>query len=134
MPRGQAVTDLNRMKLMGRLLGWLAVIVIAILSLVPGDIRPHTGAPGPFEHVAAYLGTAGLLTFGYGGRRLPGTIVVSLSLYSAVFEIAQTQIPGRNAAVTDFVASSIGAVLGGIAGWILLKGLERIFGQQIGTK
>lgn len=125
---------INRMKLIARLLGWSAVIIIAVLSLVPGDIRPHTGAPGPFEHVAAYLGTAVLLTVGYGGNRLPGAIVLSLSFYSAVFEIVQTQIPGRNAAVSDFVASTLGAALGGIAGWILLKGLEHIWGRPIGMK
>jgi len=72
---GYAVIDQNRIKLIGRLLGWLAVIVIAILSLVPGDIRPHTGAPGALEHLAAYLGTAGLLTFGYGGKRSPVAII-----------------------------------------------------------
>jgi hypothetical protein len=124
------VIDINRMKLFARVLGWSAVIFIAVLSLVPGDMRPHTGAPGPFEHVAAYLGTAGLLTVGYGSKRLAGIIVISLSFYSAIFEIAQTQIPGRNPAVADFVASSIGAALGGIAGWIFLKGLERILGSR----
>jgi len=27
--------------------GWLGVLIIAILSLVPGNLRPHTVLPGP---------------------------------------------------------------------------------------
>jgi hypothetical protein len=126
---GYAVIDQNRIKLIARLLGWFAVIVIAILSLVPGDIRPHTGAPGALEHLAAYLGTAGLLTFGYGGKRSPVAIILSLSFYSAVFEIAQIQILGRHAAFSDFVASTTGAIVGSALVWIVLKALERISGS-----
>jgi VanZ like family len=119
------VIDQTWIKLIARLIGYLAVIAIGILSLVPGDMRPHTGAPGTFEHVAAYLGTAGLLTFGYGEKR-PAITVLSLSLYSAAFEIAQTQIPGRHAAFSDFLASTIGAIVGSALAWTALKALKYI--------
>ena len=39
---------------MARVLVWLSVVAITVLSLLPGDYRPHTGAPGRVEHFAAY--------------------------------------------------------------------------------
>jgi hypothetical protein len=47
--------------------GWLAVLIIAILSLVPGNLRPHTVLPGPLEHTLAYALTGAALAFGYRG-------------------------------------------------------------------
>jgi len=38
------VIDLKQGRLIARLVGLLAVLAIAILSLVPGDVRPHTGS------------------------------------------------------------------------------------------
>ena len=35
---------------MARVLVWLSVVAITVLSLLPGDYRPHTGAPGRVEH------------------------------------------------------------------------------------
>jgi hypothetical protein len=123
------VIDQNRIKLIARLIGWLAVVAIGVLSLVPGDMRPHTGAPGTFEHVAAYFGAAGMLAFGYGNRRAALATALSLPLYSAAFEIAQSQIPGRHAAFSDFVASTIGVIVGSGLAWIALKVLNYISGR-----
>jgi hypothetical protein len=39
-------------------------LVIGVLSLVPGTLRPETGAPGQFEHFVAYLGAATFLALG----------------------------------------------------------------------
>jgi hypothetical protein len=49
-----------------KIAGGLAVVAFAVLSLVPWQLRPHTGAPESLEHVAADALTGGLLTFGYG--------------------------------------------------------------------
>jgi VanZ family protein len=111
----------KQIKLAAQLGGFLSIIIIAVLSLVPGSMRPHTGAPSQFEHVAAYVLAAGFLTVGYDNRRYPAVIALFLSIFSAVLEIAQTQIPGRNAAVLDFVASSIGAVIGCALTWVVLR-------------
>ena len=111
----------KQIKLAAQLGGFLSIIIIAVLSLVPGSMRPYTGAPSQFEHVAAYVLAAGLLTLGYGNRRYPAVIALFLSIFSAVLEIAQTQIPGRNAAVLDFVVSSIGAVIGCALTWVVLR-------------
>lgn len=119
--------DQKQVNLLARLFGWLAVIAIGLLSLVPGDMRPHTGAPGPLEHVAAYIGAAGLLTISYKKMCHTLVIVLCLSIYSAVLEIAQIQIPGRHAAFFDFAASTAGSVIGSALAWIVLRALPRDF-------
>ena len=53
---------------------WLAIaclLAIAVLSLVPGDDRPHTGYSGNIEHLVAYVGTA-FFTSAF----LPGSVVI----------------------------------------------------------
>jgi VanZ family protein len=117
----------KQIKLASQLGGFLAIIIIAVLSLVPGSMRPHTGAPSQFEHVAAYVLAAGLLTVGYDNRRYPAVIALFLSIFSGALEIAQIQIPGRNAAVLDFVASSLGALIGCSLAWFAVRVLSRDF-------
>ena len=95
-----------------KIAGGLAVVAFAVLSLVPSELRPHTGAPGPLEHLAAYAIAAGLLTFGYDKRSQPFVIVLSLCLYAAILEIAQIWVPGRDPKFIDFAASSAGALIG----------------------
>ena len=41
-----------------RAAGYAAILLIGVLSLIPGTLRPETGAPGQFEHFVAYLGAA----------------------------------------------------------------------------
>ena len=110
---------------LAKLAGSLAVVVIAILSLIPGSIRPHLVAQPKLEHVAAYLLTAAFLTLGYGKDRYPTLIAAGLSVYSVILEIAQLGIPGRHAQVLDVVSSSIGAVIGCSLAWIALRTLSR---------
>ena len=94
---------------LARVLAWLAVLVIIILSVLPGNERPHTGASGQFEHIMAYSITSALLIF---SGNAPAPIIVGLSLLSGQMEIIQISIPGRHASFADFAASSIGAVIG----------------------
>jgi VanZ family protein len=112
-----------------KIAGALAVVAFAVLSLVPRELRPHTGAPEFLEHVAAYALAGALLTLGYGKRRQPLTIVLSLSLYAAILEIAQIWAPGRNPKFIDFVASSAGALMGSVLAWIGLRA-TRLTGKR----
>ena len=105
--------------------GWLAVVAFAVLSLLPWELRPHTGAPGSLEHTVAYAIGAGLLTLGYQKRSQPFVIVLSLSLYAAILEIAQIWVPRRHPAVIDFAASSAGALIGAALVWIGLRATKR---------
>src|SRR6187401_708414 len=98
-----------------RLVQWLsyaAVLGIIILSLVPGSARPHTGAPGQGEHTIAYLLTAFL--FGLRGKSWPQLLRAGIFLiaYAGILETAQVWVPGRTSQIGDFVASSIGILIG----------------------
>ncbi|MEH3143969.1 MAG: VanZ family protein [Methylobacterium frigidaeris] len=87
-----------------------AVGLLCVLSLVPGNGRPHTGAPGQFEHVVAYALTGAALALRLRSRRV--AIIAGLVVLAAVLETAQIWVPGRTAQVIDFLASSAGALIG----------------------
>ena len=108
-----------------RIIGWLAVLGIGVLSLVPGDMRPHTGASGKFEHAAAYFVTAAILAFGYESRRHAMAVALLLCFYAAVLEMAQLLVPGRIAALAGFAASVSGVFIGSALGWIVLRAIRR---------
>ena len=94
-----------------RAAGYAAILLIGVLSLIPGTLRPETGAPGQFEHFVAYMGAAALLALGFGGTgwRSQGLWLVP---YAAALETAQLFIPGRHSRFSDFAVSSLGALLG----------------------
>jgi VanZ family protein len=106
--RGPLVSAVDRIL---RIAGYACVVLIGILSLLPGTLRPDTGAPGKLEHLIAYLGAATLLAL---GRSVPHQRWQALWLIpcAGALELAQLYIPERHARFSDFVVSSIGAALG----------------------
>jgi hypothetical protein len=118
------VIDQRKIQLLFKLIGLLAVVGLIILSLVPGDLRPHTGASGPVEHIAAYFLTAGSLSYGFCKSRSPAIIVLFLSIFSGAVEIVQIYIPDRHSDFVDFVASTTGACIGAALAWIVLHALS----------
>jgi len=95
--------------MLSRLAGWMAVAVIAILSLVPGRARPHVLASSHAEHLAAYFIAAALLTLGYPLRRDAAMIAMLLPIYAALLELLQLWVPDRMARPNDVVAGTLGA-------------------------
>ena len=65
-----------------RIAGWLAVAAIVVLSLLPGQDRPHSGAPGELEHLFAYLVAAVVLGIGYPERKTQVKLALFLVLLS----------------------------------------------------
>jgi hypothetical protein len=98
-----------------RAVGWACVVAIIVLSVVPGNERPHTGVPGQIEHVLAYCGAATLLGLGYPTAMARFRMVAMLALLAAVLEVIQLWIPGRYSQFIGFVAGSAGACLGMLA-------------------
>ena len=107
-------TLLDRFRLGGAMLKALAgacCLVIIVLSLLPGNERPHTGFSGNIEHVVAYAGTACFVALALL-RRPVAVLVIAFSAASAVFEICQIWIPGRSAGFDNWFASTLGALIG----------------------
>ncbi|MFG1265915.1 VanZ family protein [Xanthobacter aminoxidans] len=111
-----------------RAISYLAVgtwITIAILSVLPGNLRPHTGFSGDWEHVAAYTGAAALTVVAF--QRLPvGLIIAAFSAASAVFEATQLFIPGRSTLLSNWVASTFGAAAGVLIAKLILNATFRL--------
>jgi VanZ family protein len=105
---------LDRLQPGGAMLKVLAAaccLVIIVLSLLPGNERPHTGFSGNIEHVVAYAGTACFVALALRRPSLP-VLVIAFSAASAFFEICQIWIPGRSAGFDNWFASTLGAVIG----------------------
>jgi VanZ family protein len=94
---------------------WICVVIIIVLSVLPGSLRPHTMASGHVEHFIAYAGT-GFLFAPSSGPRARIAAAIGLAALSGALELVQLKIPGRTAEFSGFFASSIGAWLGLLAG------------------
>jgi hypothetical protein len=94
-----------------RTIGWIGVAMIVVLSLVPGWARPQNvlGLPGGYEHLLAYMLTAGTLGLAYREATSRALLLTLLVICAALLEIAQIWVPGRTSQLIDFGASSIGA-------------------------
>ena len=111
MGRFDRYVYLNRRKL--RAGAWFCVVLLAYLSLIPGDLQVRTGLSGLLEHLVAYLGTAMLFALGYPHKR--PQIGLALVAYAGLLENLQVFSPGRMAHPLDACASATGAVLGVVA-------------------
>ena len=101
---------------------WLCVTALIVLSLLPGELRPHTGMEGRLEHFIAYAITGLIATWAY---RMPVRAVVGLALLSCVMELLQIYVPFRTAAVLDAVASSLGGAVGSGIGLLVSAAFAR---------
>jgi VanZ family protein len=98
----------------------LGTLGIAVLSLVPIQLRPHVLAVSQFEHVGAYFATAAAFAIALRKPREVIGVIVFLSLLAAALEVAQFWVPGRTSRISDWIAGTVGAS----AGVILVLGLS----------
>ena len=110
-----------------RIAAWSCVVLLAILSWLPGDAMIRTGIDGRIEHVTAYLGTMLVVSAAYAVRS--GVLRLGLLLigYAAILELGQNFAPGRHPSPFDFAASSLGV----IAGAIIFRLVWRLFGDTL---
>ena len=93
------------------------IVLLLVLSWLPGSEMVRTGSGGRVEHATAYFLTA--IIMGLTNRETPRLLVQSLLLVvlAAILEVGQLFVPGRTAAFLDFAASSTGAAIGGLVIW-----------------
>lgn len=104
-----------------RTAGWVGLAVIVVLSLLPGSERPQSalGLPGKYEHLLAYMLTAGALGLAYRKAATRAALLTLFVICAALLETAQLLVPGRTARLIDFGASSIGAGVGLLAAAVI---------------
>jgi len=101
------------MRALCRIAGWLLLLIIIVLSIVPPQDRPVTPAPHAFEHAAIFL-LAGL-AFGLGYARRRSIQVLGLVVFSGAVELVQLAIPGRHARLSDFIVDALSISVGVLA-------------------
>ena len=86
------------------------LIAIIVLSLVPAEYRPETGAPHNIEHSAIFALLGASMILGY---RIRFWAWVTLGpLFAVVIEVLQLGVPGRHARLSDFLVDAGGVLLG----------------------
>ena len=99
---------------------WPGVALIAWGELTPSP--PHLGGPLSWDkadHFIAYFGLASMATLVLGLRPRLAWAILGVILLSGALEILQA-FTGRDAEVLDFVANSLGALTGALAGAVFL--------------
>jgi VanZ family protein len=107
--------------------GALGVFAIAYASLVPGEMRPHAGLPGPLEHFGAYAVTGFVLAIAYDALRVRVAWWAAMTIAAIGFEYLQNFIPGRGAGAIDAIASSSGLAAGLLAGAVAWRLASKAF-------
>lgn len=109
-----------------RPLFWLCLTIITVLSLVPGELRPHTGMHGRMDHAIAYAGTGIFMAIGYVSMRQRLAGIIGVAALSVLFEFLQLYVPGRSSNILDALASSAGLTAGVAMGclWTWFQGRD----------
>ena len=91
---------------------WACIVMLAVLSLMPSEQMIVTGASDLAEHALAYFLTGSIAAAGYSHRVKAFQLIIGFSVYAAVLEFAQFLAPDRYPDIYDWLAGSIGAILG----------------------
>jgi len=100
-----------------RAAAWILLVVIAALSLVPSRLRPESGLPNNFEHLATFAAAGA--AFGLGYSRRPNSLMIGLVIFAGAIELTQVFVPGRHARLSDFVVDAVSMCVGVMAGSII---------------
>ena len=101
-----------------RLVAWLLVIAILILSLGPASTRPVTGAGHNLEHLLIFVATGAAFGLGYPRRFL---LLPALLAFTGAIEVAQMMVPGRHARLSDFLTDAAASCVGIGLSLVLVK-------------
>jgi len=94
------------------ILGWLMILGVVVVSLIPGQALPVTGVSDKFEHGVAY-GALALWFAGIYPRSNYWLIAIGLSLLGIGIEFAQGAMSfGRQADYRDVFANMLGIAAG----------------------
>jgi VanZ family protein len=96
-----------------RLAAWTLGASITLLSLVPPELRPQTGAPHSIEHFTIFALTGFAFSLAYACRQ--GLLLIALVTFTGLIEVAQLFVPGRHARFGDFIVDALAMCFGSMA-------------------
>ena len=99
-----------------KVIAWICIIGLAVASWTPGQEMVRTGFSTRLEHTLAYLiaGIAAIIAY---PRKPIWSIAAILCAYAGILELGQIYIPGRQAALLDWLASSSGVLCASVTGF-----------------
>ena len=108
-----------------RMIAWLLMTIVILVSISPVSSRPITGWSHSAEHLAAFSMIG--LTFAIGN---PGQTVASkcaqLVVFAGVAEVVQLFASGRHARVSDFLIDGVGVCAG-----VIIADAVRLFASKM---
>ena len=111
-----------------RLLAWLSLAIIVVVSVVPGELRPHSGQPVQIERFLPFAISGLLLSIAFPRR----FIFVPLTIFGLAvgLEVLQLILPSRHGGLDDLATKLIGGTAGIGAGWLFGRWFCRAFPQS----
>ena len=101
---------MDRRARLWRLAFYVAFLASALVLLAPGSAVPAPPFPGAdkLEHALAFAALALLARPAYP-EKPPWGIFLALAIWGAATELAQRDVPGREADALDWAADAVGA-------------------------
>jgi hypothetical protein len=113
-----------------RLSAWACLIMLALLSWLPGDEMIRSGLNGRLEHTLAYTCAGSIVALAYAGRFGLLGVTCTLTIYAGVLEIGQGFVVARHPSLLDFLASTSGILIGSAFHPVLRTGVRRRHGLR----
>jgi hypothetical protein len=100
-----------------RILAWLLVVAVVVITLSPPEYRPTTAAPADWERFVAFAAIGGAFCVGYPRHR-PAFLAMTIAI-AGLLEAFQDLVPLRHGRLHDGVVKMVGAMAGAFLAWLL---------------
>lgn len=90
----------------------ISILIVLVLSLLPGDDLPEVALSDKVHHFIAYseIATIGLLA--YTTVPVQALVIAGVVALGGGIEIAQLYVPGRSSDIVDFMVNCLGVLAG----------------------
>jgi VanZ family protein len=100
-----------------RLIAWLLLLTVTVLTFGPAVLRPVSGLGQNAEHFTIFVMMGAAFALAY--RRYAYSIALALLVFTGALELLQMFVPGRHARLSDFMVDGLGVCVGMAAGaWL----------------
>ena len=97
------------------------ILIVCVLSLLPGDDLPDVAFSDKVHHLVAYCAIALSGLLGYRGLRASIWVIAGSIALGGALEIGQMFVPGRSPDILDFLVNIVGVVTGLIAARLVMR-------------
>ena len=111
-------------EILARVLAWIGLLTIVVLSVVPAAERPVTEFGPRIEHFAAFALVCGAFALAYDLSF--GRLAILALLFCGAIELLQVPLPTRHARVSDFIIDFAAACFAFGVVWVGKKLVARM--------